>query len=150
MGAVMQHKFCSIYTFKKQMYIDRLARANGPNCLVWPPKSLYSGLTHEQLVAEIAGALSDYKELGRSIYAPEGEELNQRFLAFFGEKTTNAFERKKKSITIRQDLPHNTYNLFASWTGSLLCELHTLDEVASKVLEQLGHPATHAPTTLLA
>ena len=150
MGAVMKHRFCGVFTHKKLMYVIRLANANGPNCMVWPPKPLYSGLTQIQLGSEIENALNDYADLGRPIYAPEWHERSQRLLAFFGEKSDGIFQRKKKDISIRLDLPERVFRLADGSTGKLLFELQSLEEVASKVFELLGPPVTQAPTVLSA
>lgn len=132
------------------MYLVREAKANGPRCTVWPPKPLYRGLTTEQFVAEIESALNDYADLGRPIYPQEWEIRTQQLLAFYGEKSVAAFERKKKDLTIRQNISENSYSLFDGAKGTMLSELNTLYEVANKISELLGPPATPQPDSVLA
>jgi hypothetical protein len=143
-GAVMREKFCGVFKHKKQMYIVRLANANGPNCIVWPPKPLYRGLTAEEFACEIEDALNDYSSLGRSIYPQEWKERSEQALAYFGEKSDGAFQRKKKDITIRQDKDQNAYVLVDGTSGAVIEEVGSVLEVAQAIYSRIGEPTTEA------
>lgn len=147
MGSVMQQTFCGVFKHKKRMYLVRLADANGPNCIVWPPKPLYRGLTVEQFAAEIDSALSDYTALGRSIYPPEWKERSEKALAYFGEKSNSAFQRKKKDITIRHDVPRGAYVLVDGTSGAVICEASSALDTARAIYERIGEPTTDPPET---
>jgi hypothetical protein len=141
----MQNMFCGVFKHKKQMYLVRLADANGPNCIVWPPKPLYRGLAVEQFADEIDRALNDYTSIGRSIYPQEWKERSEQALAYFGEKSDAAFQRKKKDITIRLDVARRAYVLFDGTTGAPIGEMHSVLDVARAIYDRIGEPTTEPP-----
>lgn len=145
---MIKHRFCGVFTHKKQMYLVRLANANGPNCMVWPPKPLYRGLSVEKLAEEIESGLDAYVSLGRPIYPPEWKERSDQALAFFGEKSEASFQRKKKDITIRFDSERKTYNLFDGGSGAEICEQDSVLGAARAVYERLGEPVTEPPAMM--
>jgi hypothetical protein len=144
MGAVMQERFCSVIKHKKQMYIERHAYANGPRCTVFPPKPLYRGLTIEQLAEEIDSALNDYSSLRRPIYPQEWKEREDQLLTYFGEKSSAAFQRKKKDITIRYDVARGIYVLMDDATDAVT-EVGTALDAARAIYDRIGEPTTEPP-----
>lgn len=141
---MIKYRYCSVYVHKRQMYIQRQLSSMGGDLMDWPPKPLDVGLTQEQLSAEIASALEDYRQISRRVLVPELQEMTKRMLEYFGEKSISAFEKHRRVISIRQDVSQGVYVLFASWEREQLCELCTLTEVAKKILECL-RPATSVP-----
>lgn len=150
MGAVMEHRFCGVFKHKKQMYLVRLADANGPNCIVWPPKPLYRGLTLAQFAEEIEHALNDYTSLGRPIYADEWKQRSEQALAYFGEKSDGAFQRKKNEVGIRYDVARGVYRLADGTTGLLITEVGSALDAARAIYERIGEPTTDPPGQLRA
>lgn len=138
----MEPKFCGVFKYREQMYVCREVYANGPRSMVLPPTRLYRGLSVEGLGDEIESALRDYKSLGRSIYADEWEELNQKLLSYFGERSVSTFERKKKEVTIRYEDRSGTYTLFVGNNGRVLAEVRSAQDAARAIYEYLGEPST--------
>lgn len=142
MGSVMQQRFCGVFKHKKQMYLVRLADANGPNCIVWPPKPLYRGLSVEQFAAEIESALNDYTLLGRPIYPDEWKERSEQALAYFGEKSDSTFQRKKRDVTVRLDVARSAYVLFDGTSGASFGEVGSVLDAAREIYDRIGEPTT--------
>lgn len=145
MGAVMQHKFCGVFKHKKQMYVARLANANGPNCMIWPPKPLFRGLSVSGLAEEIEAALRDYTSLGRSIYPEEWKERDDQLLTYFGERSVSAFQKKKKDIGIRYDVARGIYVLGDGNSGTVFAEVTSALDAARAIYERIGEPTTEPP-----
>ncbi len=124
------------------MYIQRQADANGPGVAIFPPKPLYKGLSVQGFADEIESALRDYTSLGRSIYSDEWEELNQKLLSYFGERSVSSFERNKKEVTIRYEDRSGTYTLFVGNNGRVLAEVRSAQDAAWAIYEYLGEPST--------
>lgn len=143
----MKHRFCGVFKYRKQMYVDRHAYANGPRCAVFPPKPLYRGLTVEQFAAEIESALDEYTSLGRSIYADEWQEREVQALAFFGEKSSSTFRRKVKEVGVRHNVNEGTYLLSDGTTGKPIIEAGSILEVAYSIYAHLGEPTTEPPNS---
>ena len=141
----MQQMFCGVFKYKKQMYLVRLVDANGPNAIVWPPKPLYRGLTLEQFADEIDRALKDYTALGRSICPQEWKERSEQALAYFGETSDAAFQKKKKDVTIRFDVARKTYALFDGTTGAQIGEMNSVRDVAHAIYGRIGEPTAEPP-----
>lgn len=142
----MQDKFCSVIKHKKQMYIERHAYANGPRCTVFPPKPLYRGLSLEQFAEEIDSALHDYSSLGRPVYPQEWKEREGQLLAYFGEKSSAAFQRKKKAdITIRYDMARRIYVLLDDGTTDAVIVVYSALDAARAIYERIGEPTTEPP-----
>ena len=124
------------------MYLVRLVDANGPNTIVWPPKKLHRGLSDEEFAEEIDHALEDYASLGRSLTAEEWKLRSEKALAYFGENSDSAFQRKKKDITIRFDCEPRKYVLSDGTSGLPIGEYQSLLGVANAVFDRLGKPTT--------
>lgn len=82
----MEYLFCSVFVFKKRLYVQYQEDMGGPGCIVFPPKEFDPGIDGSELGQEIESALSAYVDNGRRIYADEKEELNKQLLDFFDEK----------------------------------------------------------------
>ena len=142
----MQQKFCSVIKHKKQMYIERHAYANGPRCTVFPPKPLYRGLALEQFAEEIDSALNEYSSLGRPIYPQEWKEREDQLLAYFCEKSSAAFQRKKKvDITIRYDTARRKYVLLDDGATDAIAEVDSAIDAARVIYDRIGEPTTEPP-----
>lgn len=138
----MNHRFCGVFKFQRQMYIQRQADANGPGVAIFPPKPLYKGLSLQGFADEIESALRDYKSLGRSIYADEWEQLNRQLLSYFGERSVSSFERKKKEVAIRYEDRSGEFMLFVGNNGRVLAEVRSAQDAARAIYEYLGEPST--------
>ena len=135
---VMEHVFCSVYLFKKRLFVRRVENARGPNCAVFPPKELDIAIDADRLAVEIEAALMDYRELGRKIEPEEWAERNKRLLEFFGESSISAFERKKKEVTVRRETATGQVALFGPKDKEVELDNPTGQQLGQVVKDLLG------------
>jgi len=95
--------------------------------------------TCSNLKFEIDRALSEFTSLGRSIPASEWKEINALFLQEIHLDSTKEFERKKREVTIRENLELGNFTILGSGKGldNLEHVLASIDEVAFSVHELL-------------
>jgi hypothetical protein len=135
---MMNHRFCSVLLINKRLFVARQANANGPGCIVFPMEELESPDSAE-LRRVLRAALTAYFDLGRGIGPAEWEDLNRKLLEATGVSSINEFERKKKEITVREDVNLGEFALFGSgkslknWSESAA----SLDDVAQVIAKKL-------------
>lgn len=134
----MEYQFCSVFTFKQQLFIRRYENAKGPNCAVFPPEELDTKISVSSLAEEIEAALSDYRDMGRKVHAEEWDQRNRRLLEYFDESSIAAFERKKNEVTVRRETSTGDVVLFASKDRELELRGATVDQISERVMEFLG------------
>lgn len=99
---------------------------------------LDSAIDSVGLGRHIRRALDAYRETGQVVYAPEWEARNRRLLEFFGERSVSSFERKKKEVTVREEVATKEIRFFTPKESSIVLHDPSEEELGASVRSLLG------------